>query len=796
MPHPGSRAVLLIPILAVLALLLAARGSTVQGGVSPQCVITVNSTADNASIDDFVTLREAIGFATGLYDSPTPGEAGQIDDCPGDDDAPGADRSDLIVFDEAVFPGTGTTISLNSNLPPLDAPGDTIDGTGANVTVSGVDIDDEITCFQMNSNFNTIIGLIIRDCEVGVLIGEPLAVLLGEDVQPQGGPPAILGNLLAGNVISANITGVWVSFPGVTNNVVAGNLIGTNPEGDSADGNEVGVFVLAAGGNTVGRGTPVLFSEDVGAEGDLLDAGNVISGNEEAGVWILDGDGTEVMGNIIGLAANGVDPIPNGVGVHVEDSAGIRIGSSDPDDRNIISSNDFGGISIEESPTTLSGGLRAEGLEFTFGTSVQGNYIGTDISGALGRGNGSEGIEIDEAIFNMIGGDDEGEGNVISDNAAPGIRLDGSGAFSNVIQGNFIGTDATGTSALGNSDGIRVQDAPGNLIGGLFPDAANVISGNNVAGVFLNGPGTEDNEITGNFIGTAANGTTPLGNLSHGVEVANTGPNLIGGPDADDGNTIAFNGGDGVMIEASVMFSTNKRIWSNSIHSNDGLGIDLENDGVTLNDAGDPDVGANEHQNYPVLTSANSEGGVLTVTGTLNSSANDGFTIQFFANNECDPTDFGEGQTFLGQDIVNSDGAGNATIDEDLPPVTPGMFVTATATDPDGNTSEFSRCIEVTGPLVYEWGDFNCHGSVDELDGLDMLIDLAGLPAVFPNCPGAGDIVSINGTPRTWGDWNCSGDYDEADAIALLMYLAGLEVDAPGACPDIGQEVEVEEVPI
>ena len=167
----------------------------------------------------------------------------------------------------------------------------------------------------------------------------------------------------------------------------------------------------------------------------------------------------------------------------------------------------------------------------------------------------------------------------------------------------------------------------------------------------------------------------------------------------DAGNVIAFNGGDGVAVVFAGGLSFFKGILGNSIHSNVGLGIDVKDDGVTPNEPGDADVGANDLQNYPVLTLANSASGTTTVRGTLNSEAGKAYRIELFANDVADPTGFGEGRTFLAFQNVTSDSAGNLNFTFASATDLSGQFITATATNPAGSTSEFSRALAVSpGP--------------------------------------------------------------------------------------------------
>jgi hypothetical protein len=198
--------------------------------------------------------------------------------------------------------------------------------------------------------------------------------------------------------------------------------------------------------------------------------------------------------------------------------------------------------------------------------------------------------------------------------------------------------------------------------------------------------------VQGNFIGTDVNGTAALGNSKDGVFISLAPNNTIGGTVAGARNIILGNNTNGVRIHGSG--ATGNAILGNSIYSNTGLGIDLGNDGVTANDVGDSDTGANNLQNFPVITSANT----TTINGTLNSTANTQFTIQFFDNATVDPSGYGEGQTFLGSTNVNTDGSGNAAFSYAYTAVSGQPFITATATDPLGNTSEFSASQPMNTP--------------------------------------------------------------------------------------------------
>jgi|SRR5215210_3518996 len=273
------------------------------------------------------------------------------------------------------------------------------------------------------------------------------------------------------------------------------------------------------------------------------------------------------------------------------------------------------------------------------------------------------------------------------------ITADGSGA---VIGGNFIGTDASGTSDLGNGTGVTAFGGGANIIGGREAAAHNLISGNSHGLTIASNTG---NTIQGNLIGTNKDGDSDLGN-SVGVGIASSN-NIVGSAAADndrDSNLIAFNGDDGVLIAGG----TGNRILNNRIHSNLGLGIDLaggqeDSNGVTKNDgrAKDRDTGANNLQNFPVIDSARTKGATTTIKGILRSAPRKTFIIQLFSSPDADNSGFGEGMEFMGQENVktNRDGIGSFTFPTgDIT----GMFVTATATRVStGDTSEFSAAKKV-----------------------------------------------------------------------------------------------------
>jgi CSLREA domain-containing protein len=266
--------------------------------------------------------------------------------------------------------------------------------------------------------------------------------------------------------------------------------------------------------------------------------------------------------------------------------------------------------------------------------------------------------------------------------SAPGIRL--SGGTGHRVEGNFIGTNATGTAIDRNARGVSLIEADGSTIGGTAPEDRNLISGNVRSGVEAVG-GSSGNTIRGNIIGPDKNGD-PLA----------------------DSNAV-----DGGVVISS---GTGNRILSNSIFSNEALGIDLAGGsenifGVTTTDDTDPDTGANRLQNYPVITSIFTTreplvGTTINISGRLNSTPSTRvtkrtFIIQLFSSPRKDTSGFGEGQTFLGQDTVTTNRNGNATFGFSTSAASVGDFITATATSKStGDTSEFSKAKLVEEPVI------------------------------------------------------------------------------------------------
>jgi CSLREA domain-containing protein len=331
----------------------------------------------------------------------------------------------------------------------------------------------------------------------------------------------------------------------------------------------------------------------------------------------------------------------------------------------------------------------------TVGSRVEGNFIGTDPTGTIDLGNTDDGVNVfDGASENVVGGTTPAARNVISGNACNAVFV--KEATGNRIQGNYMGTDKTGTKGLANGDGfecvaVDIDDSSGNTVGGATSGARNLVSGNAHDGVAIFASSSHDNQVLGNRIGTTASGTGALGNGEAGVLLQGSN-NAVGDGTAAGSNTIAFNTEDGVQVQSGA----GHKILRNSIFSNAELGIDLQGGfedalGNTANDPGDIDTGANGLQNKPVITSAKNSSTKTTITGKLSSVPNTLYRVEFYSNPSGD-----EGKKFLGLKLVSTDASDNASFSFTLSSkVAAGQTVTATATAElnevtDVGTSEFS----------------------------------------------------------------------------------------------------------
>ena len=306
------------------------------------------------------------------------------------------------------------------------------------------------------------------------------------------------------------------------------------------------------------------------------------------------------------------------------------------------------------------------------GNTIEGNYIGIAADGVTAAGNQTYGVRVN-AGGNVIGGTTAAQRNVISGNRIDGLYI--AGGSGNVVQGNYVGTNAAGTAEVANrEDGIWIDGASNTTVGGTASGEGNLVSGNLWSGIALSGSGT-GNVVVGNRIGLDAAGTGAIANQRHGVDLGSFSGATVGGTAAGAANVIAFNRIEGVSVAAG----TGHSILGNSIFANGGLGIDLTS-------------GANSDMNAPVIYSVTVSGGTVTIAG----EARPGATVEFFEADP-DPSGRGEGRTLLGSGVVSGAVAGAVdptarrfTFTFAVGSIAVGDRLTATATDGGGSTSEFA----------------------------------------------------------------------------------------------------------
>ena len=582
---------------------------------------------------------------------------------------------------------------------------------------------------------------------------DPLIVLDGTLAGPgstgllfSGGDSAVIGL----SVVDWDAGGLTFTTRG--GNSVHGCWLGLSPEGEEANG-EHGVRFNGIPDNLVG--------------GELLGLGNVISGNDDFGV-VIRGDGTpnnRIIGNTIGLYADGRRTAGNG------DSGVWLDGVSETVVRdNTISANDEHGIRISGASDT----------------EVFRNRIGTTSDASGVRGNGESGILVEDSPGTRIGRADEG--NVIGGNDGDGVAIVRAGSSDTIVEANLIGVSSVDDTAIPNSGfGIRIQEAIDVTVGSFVPDVGNVIGSNDAGGVFVVGD-VSGTAIVGNWIGATRTGS-PAGNRGHGIWVEEASGARIGDVLAPP-NIVRFNAGDGVAITGTA--SRRVTVRNTITYDNDGEGIDLGDDGVTLNDDRDADSGPNGQQNFPVIASALfRDDGRVVVVGT----SPPGATMDFFVSEAGAPAGaFGGARQLIGSgtegegedtltgagdlsDPLVGDGAGQWFRFELANPRGVGGDgpVTATATNLDGETSELTATAR---PLAHD-GD-------EDGDGLENEDEIeAGTDLDNPDSDGDGilDGTEVHGEnptdpadPDTDDDGLCDGP-----ATIEGVCVEGEDLDADGS---------------
>jgi CSLREA domain-containing protein len=494
--------------------------------------------------------------------------------------------------------------------------------------------------------------------------------------------------------IASNSSGVTASYVGpVLSGVAAGDGIiitgGTNNFVGAATGamnvisgnQNNGIFISGGSGHTIirnrigtnvagtaalangGDGVNVLAGDTITIGSATAGAGNLISGNAGGGVAVGQAaTSVTIIGNNIGLDVTGVNIIGNGEGVFLATNGTVTIGGTAAGQGNVISGNIGSGIDVTSAGTV----------------GVFGNIIGLRADGTDVRGNGFAGVEYFNAHDITIGSLTGSGRNVISGNSDAGILFEGTATTGITIVNNYIGTDPTGVlSGFGNL-GIGIS-----MLAGTTPSiTGNLISGNGDHGIFLSG--TTSALITSNIIGRDKNNAAALPNINDGIRLSGLAlNNTIGGATSLQ-NVIASNGQVGIHLFGESV--DNAVFPQNSIFLNTGLGIDLSPDGVTPNDPMDPDAGVNSLQNFPTVTSAVTTGSASKISGTINTNPNTSVSIHLYSNPAADPN---EGRTYLGSTNVVTDVNGDASFTFNGAALTVGDAVTSTANGPHG-TSEFS----------------------------------------------------------------------------------------------------------
>ena len=594
--------------------------------------------------------------------------------------------------------GNSIGIDRLSASKPNTLNGIQISGSNTLVGVSGNGISDDLETNRIS--FNSQDGIYITNNNNSVR-GNQITSNSKSGVRVFGSSLNKIGtngdgsaDVAEGNLISGNLEyGVYIYQTSET--IVAGNKIGTDSAGSAAFFNRLsGIYIWDSQASIIGTD-----GSGVGASSE----GNLISGNTIEGIKIQYGGGNTIAGNKIGTNLSGTAALKNGGGIYIDRSNFNFIGTNsdgvgDALEGNIISGNHVNGL-------TITGVGSVDNV-------VAGNRIGISADGISSLANGKHGVILaPNANNNLVGTNGDGlfdilERNIISGNTDCGLMIKGN---QNQIAGNFIGLNEAGTTAIANLNyGLCIVDGQANLIGtngDSINDSgeANVISGNQNGGILIQQitNDTVANNIFGNKIGTTASGSSPLPNIAVGVFLQNVKDNRIGLPSTPFGNIIAFHLSAGILF-TSVQPLTGNQFVGNSMYGN-LLGIDLGGNGVTYNDVGDSDSGPNGLLNFPIIYGAESTGDTISIAVSYNSRASKTYGLDFYWSRTCNITGYGEGQVYLGYSPVTTNASGN------VGPLQIGLstslnrtgFITATATDSDGATSEFSQCVPLEGISEY-----------------------------------------------------------------------------------------------
>jgi titin len=583
-----------------------------------------------------------------------------------------------------------------SGLSPLTASNTVIDGytqpgARANTNPPGapnnailtISLDGQVCCTQRRSgiqiagSYNTVRGLAINNFggqfqgAQAIGIGSPSAQVAGTviegnflGVDPTGVQPPGVGNgygvVVDTSAISARVGGLAPASGNVANSII---VSGANTV---VQGNLVGMEASGAIEVPLAAGIQIQRTQNVTVGGTTSASRNVVA----AGVFLTDATNIVIQGNFIGTDVTGTRA--NGtfnIGLQLLRSSNVLIGGTSPGAGNVVSGHTQGGIEFTDSSYNV----------------IQQNLVGTDVTGTKVIGNGQLGIWDQQGNANTIGGTTSSARNVFSGNGYYGVEL--LDTIGDVVSGNYIGTDISGTHALPNGQGGMLLSmtnstiASGSVIGGTAAGAGNVISANLGYGIVdeWKRPGSypaTSNQIVGNRIGIDANGN-PLGNGLDGIFI---GTSVSG--DSVSHNQIAYNNGAGIHVgQTRTDQNVHVALSQNAISANTGLGIDLAPLGRV--DCMGPSPGPNDYTPCPVIQTA--------TTSVVGGTACGGCVVEVFAASaELDDQGCGEGAVFLGSAAATSSGAWSVALSPGQ--IASGKPITATATTagPLPETSEFS----------------------------------------------------------------------------------------------------------
>ncbi|MFM8570497.1 MAG: beta strand repeat-containing protein, partial [Pirellula sp.] len=596
-----------------------------------------------------------------------------------------------------------------------------------------------------------------------------------------------------------------------TDIAIAGNIIGTTKNYTAIPGLASGVSGISISGSS-----NVLIGTDGSDDAFNAAERNVISGNTSSGIAIEASSNLFIAGNLVGITPESMSLSNSADGLYVNNSSNVVIGTNsngiaDTLERNIISGNLGSGVWLrggvnntiagnfigtdrlgqfaipnqigvlisDNANLNIVGGTQSSGRNLisgnltsgvalrgngTVNNIIRGNWIGTDATGSVALANEHYGIQVAEgAAYTSI------LSNLVSGNILGGILIDAGG--SNTLRGNWIGTDSTGTLALGNGRtgsprfGVKISGGNGNLVGGIEPTDRNVLSGNFGDGLVLT-TGTFGNSVQGNAVGTNTSGTIVISNSAHGIllEGDSVVNNAIGGPTQAAGNLIYNNQASGLRLPGLTASTASQNLFDQNLYrGNLGLAIDIGPEGVTTNDANDTD----SLPNAPGIVAA-----FLSTVGSVNSLVVQGYTrpgrtVQFYVSA---PTASGRGQ---GTKRLASLTEGTAEDADNRTGSFPGLNDLGLGSDDNAAYYEFT--IPLADPALIEFGDLIsaiATGSTSEFGNIRVVGDVASNQApqiVLPSNSvtiAAGDILQLSGSfvDTDSTRWSATVDYGDGSA--------------------------------